>query len=215
MLELFESILNGLLGLPPTAVYAVIGILAGVENIFPPVPADTAVAIGAFLSTGGIISAQAVFATTWIANVSSAIMVYVAGRTVGRQFFRGRLGQRLLNPAAMVRLELLYGKYGMWGIFLSRFLPGLRAVVPPFAGIANLGAWRTIFPMVVASGLWYGTLTFVAATAVRELDQIARFIRSLNVAGAIAVGVVIVGVGLAFWWRRRKKLERLGARTQQ
>ena len=69
--------------------------------------------------------------------------------------------------------------------------------------------------MVVASGLWYGTLTFVAATAVRELDQIARFIRSLNVAGAIAVGVVIVGVGLAFWWRRRKKLERLGARTQQ
>ena len=57
VLELFENILNGLLGLPPTAVYAVIGILAGVENIFPPVPADTAVAIGAFLSTGGAISA--------------------------------------------------------------------------------------------------------------------------------------------------------------
>ncbi len=215
MLELFENILNGLLGLPPTAVYVVIGILAGVENIFPPVPADTAVAIGAFLSTGGAISAQAVFATTWIANVTSAILVYVAGRTVGRQFFGGRLGQRLLNPAAMVRLELLYGKYGMWGIFLSRFLPGLRAVVPPFAGIANLSAWRTIFPMVVASGLWYGTLTFVAATAVRELDEIARFVRGLNVAGAIAVGVVIVGVGFAFWWRRRKKLERAGARTQQ
>ncbi len=215
MRKLFESILNGLLGLPPTAVYAVIGILAGVENVFPPVPADTAVAIGAFLSTGGIISAQAVFATTWIANVTSATMVYVAGRTVGRQFFRGRLGQRLLNPAAMARLELLYGKYGMWGIFFSRFLPGLRAVVPPFAGIANLGAWRTILPMVVASGLWYGTLTFVAATAIRELDQVARFVRGLNVAGAIAGGVVIVGAGLAIWWRWRKKLERTGAGTQQ
>lgn len=215
MRELFDNILNTLLGLPPTAVYIVVGILAAVENVFPPVPADTAVAIGAFLSTGGSISAQAVFTTTWIANVASAIMVYVAGRTIGRQFFAGRLGQRLLNPAAMARLESLYLKYGMWGIFLSRFLPGLRAVVPPFAGIANLGAWRTIPPMVVASGLWYGTLTFVAATAVRELDQVARFVRGLNVAGAVAGGVLVAGVGFAWWWRRRRKLEGGGAGADQ
>ncbi len=215
MRELFQDILNSLLALPPVAVYMVVGILAGVENIFPPVPADTAVAIGAFLSTGGNISAQAVFATTWIANVASAVMVYVAGRTIGRQFFQGRLGRRLLNPAAMVRLELLYGKYGVWGIFLSRFLPGLRAVVPPFAGIANLGAWRTIPPMVVASGLWYGALTFVAATALRELDEIARFVRGLNVAGAVVGGVLVVGVGVVWWVRRRKKSEGAGARTNQ
>ena len=203
MPELIEYIINALLGLPPTAVYTIIGVLAGVENVFPLVPADTAVAIGAFLSTGGHISAQAVFAVTWVANVAGAIAVYAAGRTIGRPFFQGRLGRRLLNPGAMVRLELLYRNYGMWGIFVSRFVPGLRAVVPPFAGVANLGALRVVLPLVVASGLWYGVLTFVAATAVREIDGILEFARRLSVAGVVSAGALVAVV--VFAWRRRRR----------
>lgn len=203
MPELIEDIINALLGLPPTAVYTIIGVLAGVENVFPPVPADTAVAIGAFLSAGGRISAQAVFAVTWIANVVGAIMVYAAGRTIGRPFFQGRLGRRLLNPGAMVRLELLYRNYGTWGIFVSRFIPGLRAVVPPFAGVANLGTLRVVLPLVVASGLWYGVLTFVAATAVREIDEIIEFARRLSLAGIVSAGVLVAVV--VFAWRRRRR----------
>ncbi len=204
MPELIEDIISALLGLPPTAVYTIIGVLAGVENVFPPVPADTAVALGAFLSTGGRISAQAVFAVTWIANVAGAIMVYAAGRTIGRPFFHGRLGRRLLNPGAMARLELLYRNYGTWGIFVSRFIPGLRAVVPPFAGVANLGTLRVVLPLVVASGLWYGTLTFVAATALREIDEIIEFARRLNLAGVVSVGV-LVAVAVFAWRRRRRR----------
>ena len=203
MPELIEDIINALLGLPPTAVYTIIGVLAGVENVFPPVPADTAVAIGAFLSAGGRISAQAVFAVTWIANVVGAIMVYAAGRTIGRPFFQGRLGRRLLNPGAMVRLELLYRNYGTWGIFVSRFIPGLRAVVPPFAGVANLGALRVVLPLVVASGLWYAALTFVAATAVREIDEIIEFARRLSLAGIVSAGALVAVV--VFAWRRRRR----------
>lgn len=203
MPELIEDILNALLGLPPTAVYAIIGMLAGVENVFPPVPADTAVAIGAFLSAGGRISAQTVFAVTWIANVVGAIMVYAAGRTIGRPFFKGRLGRRLLNPGAMVRLELLYRNYGTWGIFASRFIPGLRAVVPPFAGVANLGTLRVVLPLAVASGLWYGALTFVAATAVREIDEIIEFARGFSLASIVSAGVLVAVV--VFAWRRRRR----------
>ena len=203
MPELIEDIINALLGLPPTAVYTIIGVLAGVENVFPPVPADTAVAIGAFLSAGGRISAQAVFAVTWIANVVGAIMVYAAGRTIGRPFFQGRLGRRLLNPGAMVRLELLYRNYGTWGIFVSRFIPGLRAVVPAFAGVANLGTVRVVLPLAVASGLWYGVLTFVAATAVREIDEIIEFARRLSLAGIVSAGALVAVV--VFVWRRRRR----------
>ena len=203
MPELIEAIINALLGLPPTAVYTVIGVLAGVENVFPPVPADTAVAIGAFLSTGGRVSVQAVFAVTWIANVAGAILVYAAGRTIGRPFFQGRLGRRLLNPGAMVRLEVLYRNYGTWGIFVSRFIPGLRAVVPPFAGVANLTTLRVVLPLAVASGLWYGVLTFVAATAVREIDEIIEFARRLSLAGIVTGGALVAVV--VFAWRRRRR----------
>jgi len=200
-----EQFIVGFVDLPPTLVYVVIGALAALENIIPIVPADAAVAFGAFLSGTGRISAWSVFAFTWIGNVSSAVMTYLVARHLGRPFFRSRLGERLLKPAALHRLEILYGKYGTWGIFFSRFVPALRAVVPQFAGVANVGAVKTIVPMALASAIWYGTITYVAATVVREFDEIKTLVFQLNRAGAIVVGTVVVA-GVAWWLLRRRRV---------
>ncbi len=190
---------------PTGVVYTVIGVLASVENVFPPVPADTAVALGAFLSNAGVVSAWAVFGVTWVANVGSATGVYVAARTIGRRFFTGRLGRRLLKPKALGRLERLYHRYGIWGIFLSRFVPGARAVVPAFAGIAKLSALRTLVPLAVASALWYGLLTFVAATLVPKLDDVAAFVIGLNWIGLGLLAAILTTVAVAVvrkkWFR--------------
>jgi membrane protein DedA with SNARE-associated domain len=191
--------------LPPALVYTIIGILASTENVFPPIPADTAVALGAFLSNASNISAWAVFGVTWAANVGSAAGVYVAARRVGRPFFTGRLGSRLLKPEAMVRIERLYERHGTWGIFLSRFIPGVRAVIPPFAGVAGLKSVRALVPMILASGIWYGTLTYVAANLVPHLDDVAALVVRMNWVGLIVLAMLVgvVGVVLALRMRRR------------
>jgi membrane protein DedA with SNARE-associated domain len=191
-----------LAGLPPPAVYAVIGTLAAVENVFPPVPADTAVALGAFLSQFGDISAAAVFAVTWTANVASASATYVASRTFGRRFFAGRVGRRILRPGALERIERLYQRYGTWGVFFSRFIPAVRAVVPPFAGLAKLGAVRTIVPLAAASAIWYGALTFVIATLASRLEDVRRLVGHINVV-ALAVVVVVVALVVGIGRLRR------------
>ncbi|NIN50234.1 MAG: hypothetical protein GTN62_09005 [Gemmatimonadales bacterium] len=193
------------MSLPDVAVYALIGGLAAVENVFPPVPADTAVGVGAFLSHRGSVVASAVFAITWTANVGAATAVYLAGRTLGRQFFRGRLGRRLLHPRRLRRMEQLYRRHGAWGIFLSRFIPGVRAVVPPFAGIAKLGAVRALVPMAMASGIWYGVLTYVVAKMAGQIEDVARLVAGLNW-GAIVVALVLGGGiawGIYVRWRAR------------
>lgn len=200
-----SALLDDLLHLPPAAVYGVIAALAAIENLFPPVPADTAVALGAFLSAGGRISALTVFLLTWTANVAGATLVYAGARTAGRAFFRGRVGARLLKPTHLGRLERLYARYGAWGIFLSRFVPGVRAVVPPFAGIANLRTVQALLPLALASGLWYGALTWVAATLVQNLDQIARFVAGLNRAAlglAMGAGVIALVLAVRGRWHR-------------
>ena len=191
------------MALPPGAVYTVIGALAAVENVFPPVPADTAVALGAFLSAGGRISATAVFLITWVANVATATSVYLAGRTLGRSFFRGRLGRRLMHPRHLARLEDLYRHYGSWGIFFSRFIPGVRGVVPPFAGVAHLSFWRSVPPMALASGIWYGVLTFAAATLVKRLDDLVAFVGNFSLV-AVLVGLAGGCVFVYLVWRRRR-----------
>lgn len=181
-----------------------IGVLASVENVFPPVPADTAVALGAFLSNAGTVSAWSVFGVTWAANVGSGIGVYLAARTWGRRFFTGRLGRRLLNPKHLHKLERLYDRYGTWGVFLSRFVPGARAVIPLFGGIAGLKSIRALLPMAVASAIWYGMLTFAAATLIPKLDDVAAFVVGLNWAGLALAALAAVAIIWVTFLRRRK-----------
>jgi membrane protein DedA with SNARE-associated domain len=194
--SLFDSILDKLLGLPTAAVYGLIGALAAVENVFPPIPADTAVAIGAFLSHHGTIAAPTVFLVTWLCNVLGATAVYLSGRTLGRQFFTGRLGRQLLKPVHLRKLEGHYERHGPWGIFLSRFLPGVRAVVPAFAGVARLSAAKAVIPMAIASGIWYGTLTLVVASAAGKIEEAVRIVTRLN---WTFLALALAAIGLIVW----------------
>jgi membrane protein DedA with SNARE-associated domain len=171
------------------------------------------VAVGAFLSRFTSLSAGAILAVTWVANVGSACVVYVAARTVGRGFFKGRIGRRLLRPKALKRLERLYARHGTWGIFVSRFLPVVRAVVPPFAGVAKLGAARTLIPVAVASGIWYGAVTIVVVLVADHLGDVARLLAGVGlVAWILALGLVVIVTVLVVVRRQRKARDQNGSR---
>ena len=198
------GLIDRLLQLPALAVYAVIAGMAAAENVFPPIPADTAVAVGAALSVGGRVTAWGVFLVTWIANVTSAAIVYAAARTAGRKFFRGPLGRRLVRREELARIERLYDRHGTWAIFVSRFIPGVRAVVPAFAGVANLAAARALAPVIVASALWYGTLTFTAATFIKNVDAVSAFLSRFQLLGLVVGVLTAVTVLGALLIRRRR-----------
>jgi membrane protein DedA with SNARE-associated domain len=189
---LIEGLLERLLALPAPAVYLVIGTLATVENIIPLVPADTAVALGAFLAQRGLTTPLNVFLVTWVANTAGAVAVYVSTRTYGRSILSGRVGRRLLSPSAIAAIEREYIRFGVVGIFITRFLPGIRAVVPAFAGLVKLSAPRALIPLAVASGIWYGALTAAAAFLGANWETVIGM-----VSGANAV-LGVVGLERAF-----------------
>ena len=72
---MLAQILNTIASLPPLLIYAFIGAGAAVENFVPPVPADTFVLLGAFLSARGRVDPWAVFLVTWLLNVSSGFVI--------------------------------------------------------------------------------------------------------------------------------------------
>jgi len=185
------------------AVYAVLALLAFAENLLPILPADVAVALGAFLSHRGTTAPVPVFLVVWSANVGGAIVVYFVARRLGRPFFATRTGQRLVSPAGMARLERGYLRFGIVGIFLARFLPGIRAVVPPFAGIFRLAAWRAVLPIAVASAIWYGGITVLGVYLGDEWERIAAALGQLNRALAIVGAVAVLAVTVVVLRHRR------------
>lgn len=195
LLRLLES-------LPPGPLYAVITVLAAVENIFPLVPADVAVALGAFLAGRGLMNPWVVFGLTWGANALSAVAVYGMARRYGTAVFAGRLGRRLLSQATLARIAQVYERHGTYGIYLSRLLPVWRAVVVPFAGLVGLTAPRALPPIVLASATYYGALTWGVYTIGGNLEDVLRLLGRVNTALAAAAAAVLV-LGLVLWRRRR------------
>jgi membrane protein DedA with SNARE-associated domain/uncharacterized tellurite resistance protein B-like protein len=174
-----------------------------VENVVPPVPSDAAVALGAFLSHRGLTTPVGVFLVTWTANLLGAAAVYVAARRYGRRLFASQTGRRLLAPRSLALIEREYLRFGTVGIFISRFLPGIRAVVPPFAGLVGLGAWRTLLPMAVASVIWYGGITLVGALIGSEWERIVAIVTGINRTLGI-VTLLVVAAGAVWYWKGRR-----------
>ena len=190
--------------------YGFLALIAAVENVAPPVPADAAVLVGAFLSHRGVTSSPLVFLVVWVSNVGGALGVYFAARRYGRRLFNTAPGRRLLTPEAIGVIEREYLRFGLGGIFLARFLPAIRAVVPPFAGIVNLSPLRAGLPIALASAIWYGGLTYLGTELGANWDRISAILSGVNrTLGWLALVVAVAWVGTAWLWARRRRRERV------
>ena len=193
-----------LAGLPPSLVYPLLAAGAVVENVLPVLPADTLIVVGGFVAALGRVDVVPVFLTVWLFNVAGAAAVYLLGLRYGRAFFHSGAGRRLVPHGGMRRMESFYRRWGVAAIFVARFLPGFRALVPVFAGVAGVGAFRVVPPMLAASALWYGALVRLGYLAGDNLDAVmdsfARANRGLLAASALLAVALAVG-----WWRFKRR----------
>jgi membrane protein DedA with SNARE-associated domain len=152
----------------------VIAVSVIIENFFPPSPSDVFVVLAAFLTHRGTMEPVTIFLVAWGFGVGGAVLVYWASR-----------------------------RFGMLGMFIFRLLPAFRSVVAPFAGFVNLPAGRTLLPIVLATGLWYASLTFLGTKLGSEWETINATLRRLNTGLGIAAGIVLLV--LVLWFLRRRK----------
>jgi len=203
-----DAVLSFLTGLPPGLILLVLGAGSALENLVPPVPADTFILLGGFLAGRGWLDPWAVFAVTWSCNVASALAVYAMGYRYGRGFFEDGLGRHVLTPNQLERMRRFYARWGTWAIFFTRFLPGLRAVVPAFAGVSHRSLTPVAIPLAVASAIWYGALVWIGATTARNLATIVGWLGDANRWLLAAAVLIFAAVGV-WWWRTRHPADRV------
>lgn len=195
-----EAFLDRLAGMPPATIYLVVGLLAAIENIFPPVPADLTVALGAFLAARGAVSVWGIYAVTVVANVAGAWFVFYLSKHFGRRFLQSNFGRRLVSEKSQQRITELYNRYHLLGIFMARLLPVYRTIAPPFAAAIGLPASKTIPPVIAATAIYYGIVTIVAYEIGANWDTVKHVIGEIGLwLGVVALVATLIGVIL---WRK-------------
>jgi membrane protein DedA with SNARE-associated domain len=129
------------------------------ENAGLPVPGEAAILVAGFLASpagGGRFDLGLVVALAFAA----AVLGDNAGFWLGRRLARPRLqrghGFLALTPSAMRAADRYFERYGIWTVFLGRFVTGLRVIVGLAAGTSGM-PWSRFFPANAAGALAWAT----------------------------------------------------------
>lgn len=199
------DLLAWLSSLPEPLLYGALILAAFAENVFPPLPADTVIALGAFVAARGNGSAIGVWTATMVGNIGGAMMMYGLGHRYGLPWLMQRFPS-LFPAGATERITERFKTQGLFAVIVSRFLPGVRAVVPPLAGAMGIGAVRAMIAMSLASGAWYGLVCVFAFRAGANADALLRRIAGQQkTVGLVAAAIVVIAVGVTVWRTRRHR----------
>lgn len=201
---MLDSLLGWASSLPTAALYALVAFTAALENVFPPFPSDIVIAFASFLIAQGASGTRiGVFSAVWLGNVGGAMLVYAFGRKYGAERIEKRLaGANAGRHDATVRK--LFERYGLPAIFVSRFVPGVRAIVPAIAGALKLKPIPVTIMVGAASAIWYGLITIIAFRVGSSWEQLRAMVGEYTTVAAIVGGVILVA-GILAWFVARKR----------
>lgn len=171
-------------------------------NLGLPVPEETILVLAGLLVWGGKFRLPLVLATGIAGAVTGDNIGYWAGRRYGRVTME-RYGRRLfITVSRFESMQRVVMQYGPLGVFISRFLPGLRFMAGPLAGttglpffpffISNVLGATVYAPMMVALGYAIG---YGLGQYVEQFQRVVREIEYIMVIGLI----LLTGILLA--WR--------------
>jgi len=127
------------------------------ENLFPPMPGDTFVVLGAFLVGRGQLAFLPAYIMATAGSISGFMILYFVGLRWGREIFRKKRG-RFFSEEQLGRVELWFARYGYLVIGINRFMSGFRAIVSIGAGIARMDSKKVFGLCLLSCLIWNGLL---------------------------------------------------------
>jgi len=173
-----------------------------VDQMGVPLPAAPWLLAAGALAVSGQMNGVLVLGVGAVSSLLADLIWFYLGRSRGQRVLN-LLCRISLEPDTCVRrTENLFTRYGMRGVVLAKFVPGLSTLVPPLAGNAGVSTPRFLFFDGLSSLLYVGCFILAGALFSHQLEQIITALASL---GRGALGVI---VGLAAFYIGYKYFQR-------
>jgi membrane protein DedA with SNARE-associated domain len=123
-------------------------------NIGLPIPEETVLVLAGYLVWEGTLSLHLVLAVGVASAVVGDNIGYWLGRELGRRVLE-RYGHWLwITPERLDATQRYVLRFGAWGVFLARFVPGLRFLAGPVAGATGLPPWAFLVANICGAMLY-------------------------------------------------------------
>ncbi|MCF8061747.1 MAG: DedA family protein [Deltaproteobacteria bacterium] len=202
-----EAWLPFLRGLPNGVIYLMLGLSALVENLIPPIPGDTIIAMGAFLAGTGRITFTGVYVSTTVGSLAGFLTLFAVGTFISRRFLLEK-NYRWFSARDILRAEDWFRRYGYLLVLLNRFLPGARSVVSVAGGISRLRVLPVTALAFLSCAAWNGIWIFMGYSLGTRWELVEEGVSSImtryNAVMAILGGLFVLALILFRFLRKRR-----------
>ncbi|MFJ3621645.1 DedA family protein [Streptomyces iakyrus] len=149
---------------PAVAVYALVGVVIGLESLGIPLPGEIILVSSALLaSQHGEIDPVVLGASATAGAIIGDSIGYAIGRKGGRPLLAwlGNKFPKHFSEGHIATAERSFEKWGMWAVFFGRFVALLRIFAGPLAGVLRMPYWKFAIANVLGGILWAGGTTAV------------------------------------------------------
>ena len=191
-----------LVGLPPLAVYAVVGLVIGLESMGIPLPGEITLVSAALLAASGVLWPGGVAIAAATGAIIGDSIGYAVGRRGGRALLErcGRRFPRHFGEEHLAKAERLFARWGVWAVFFGRFIALLRILAGPLAGALRVPYRRFLVANATGGVVWAFGTTYLIYSVGQAAEH---WLKDLS---WIALGVtVLCGLVTTVYLRRRTR----------
>ncbi|MFF7636856.1 DedA family protein [Kitasatospora sp. NPDC008050] len=194
-------------GAPPGAVYALVGLIIGIESLGIPLPGEIALIAAGMLASKGTVNPALVALCAVAGAIIGDSIGYSIGRKGGKPLFEklGRKFPRHFGPEHVETAERAFHKWGMWAVFFGRFIALLRIFAGPLAGALRMPYWKFLIANVLGGVAWAGGTTVAVYYVGKAVE---KYMQGFSY---VALGLVLVGGGVIGLVIKRRAARAFGA----
>jgi len=169
-----------------------------IENIFPPVPSEIVVPLAGFLVSQEKLTMVGVIIATTFGSMLGAILFYYLGYKLGAENLKNWCDKHgkwvAIRRDDVDKAERWIDRYGLWGIFLLRLVPGLRSLISLPAGIVKMPLLGFLVLSTLGSALWNILLAYAGYYLGSQFSDVGKWTGPISTA-------IIASLVLWYIWR--------------
>jgi membrane protein DedA with SNARE-associated domain/rhodanese-related sulfurtransferase len=184
-----------------------------VEQVGLPLPAVPFLLAAGALSADGKFNLPLGIGLTILACTIADTFWFYLGRYRGVQVLRFLCRISLERDSCVRRTQNVFTRYGLRGLLVAKFVPGLGTVAPPLAGMFGISTKQFILVNGAGSLLYAVCFLGLGYLFNNQIDQLGMLIGHIG-GGALGLfgGFVVLFIAYKFYQRQRLLRELRGAR---
>jgi membrane protein DedA with SNARE-associated domain len=172
-----------------------------------PIPEDVTLVAGGVIAGLGFANVHVMFAVTMLGVLVGDAGMFLAGHHYGVHLLERRPLKWVITPRRYSAVQAQFERYGNRMLFTARFLPGMRTAVFISAGLTHRVSFgRFLLLDGLAALISVPVWVYLGYLGANNREWLLTWLHRGQAGLWIALGLIVSGVAIYLWRRRRRRM---------